>query len=272
MTRLPVLASTLLLCALGLLLGAMPAEAFVPHGDQNDLLEIRLPQVDLHAGPGFAGTAGSSAAETALKTRYGGSWRVLDWNALTGTPRWIYGTPVRKAAAITSTDQLERLAMQVVSENHDVLRADLEDLRLVHAPRALGKWVAHLQQYWHGYEVWEGKVRLVFHENGNLMVMGSSFHRGIDLDPLPALKPGAAADAALRDLWFQPDLGDSYRVEPDLLVLPVPLSETAVRHHLVYRVRVQTAEPLGDWVNHVDAHTGEVLWRTLLPTSAHATT
>lgn len=261
MSLVKILQRTVLLGAMALLLAAPTALAFLPHGDHNEYYEVPLPAIDPHAGADFAGLTASRTAETALQTRYGGVWSVLDWNAQTDTPRWVFGTPVRKSAAITSEAQLERLAKDVVTENYDVLRADLEDLRLVHAPNALGKWVAHLQQYWHGYEVWEGKVRLVFHENGNLMVMGSNFHRGIDLDPRPALTPGAAADAALRDLWFQPEAGDSYRVEPDLLVLPVPASESTVQHHLVYRVRVQTGQPLGDWVTHVDAHTGDVVWR-----------
>jgi hypothetical protein len=261
MSKVKILTRSVLFLSCALLLSAAPVVAFVPHDDHNEFYEVRLPVIDPHAGPEAAAQAAIGAAEAALQTRHGGAWRVLDWNSQTDTPRWVYGPPMRRAAAITGKAQLEQLAMQVVSENRDVLGAEPDDLRLAHAPRALGKWVAHLQQYWHGHEVWEGKVRLVFHENGNLMVMGSNFHRNIDLDPRPNLKPGAAADAALRDLWFQPELGDSYRVEPDLLVLPVPLSETAVRHHLVYRVRVRTAEPPGDWVTHVDAHTGEIVWR-----------
>ncbi len=244
-----------------LLLAAVPVAAFAPPAADHDLYEVRLPAVDPHAGRDFAGLTASRGVETALAARYGGFWRVLDWNAHTGTPRWVYGTAVRKAVAITGPAQLERLAKQVVSENYDVLRADPADLRLVQAPHAMGKWVAHLQQYWHGHEVWQGKVRLVFHENGNLMVMGSNFHEAIALDPRPALTPAAAGEAALRDLRFQPELGDHLRIDPELLVLPVPTSEHTVRHHLVYRVRVATAQPLGDWVTHVDAHDGTVVWR-----------
>lgn len=261
MSLVKMLQRTVLLGALALALVVAPASAFRPDADPNDLYEVRMPAIDPHADGGFAGLTASRSAEASLKARYGGTWTVLDWNSQTGTPRWVYGSPVRKASGIYSQAQLERLAKDVVAENFDVLRADLDDLRLVHAPNGLGKWVAHLQQFWHGHEVWEGKVRLVFHENGSLMLMGSNFHPAIDLDPRPSLTPGEAADAARRDLWFQPDLGDSYRVEPDLLVLPVPTSESTVRHHLVYRVRVQTAQPLGDWVTHVDAHSGEVVWR-----------
>ncbi len=41
----------------------------------------------------------------------------------------------------------------------------------------------------------------------------------------------------------------------------MPTSETSVEHHLVWKLRVRTEAPLGIWVTHVDAHTGEIVWR-----------
>lgn len=261
MSQVKILMRTVLLGVFALALSVIPATAFLPPSDSPDHYAVPLPAVDPHDGGGFAGLTASRAVATTLQARYGGSWQVLDWSAHSNTPRWVYGPAVRVAAAITTEAQLEQVARQVVSANYDVLRADLEDLRLVHAPRGMGKWVAHLQQYWHGHEVLESKVRLVFHDNGNLMIMGSTFYRDIDLDPHPALSAGAAADAAIRDLPYQPELGDRYVVEPALLVLPVATSGNTVEHHLVYRVRVDTAQPLGEWVTHVDAHSGDVIWR-----------
>ncbi|MBD3219987.1 T9SS type A sorting domain-containing protein [bacterium] len=239
---------------------AATALAFQP-ASFNDRYEVRLPMVSAQEMPAFASITASEQVEARLAARYGGSWRVHAWNAHTGNPRWVYGTPVRKAAGIGNAAELERAAKQVVIENFDVLRADIDALELVHTPYARGKWAAHLQQTWEGYEVHQGVVRLLFHENGNLMVMGSNFHPHIDVEPDPTLSAGAAADVARRDLPFQPELGDSYQVAPELMVLPIRQSENTVSYHLVYRVAVSTAEPLGQWITHVDAHTGEVVWR-----------
>jgi hypothetical protein len=243
-----------------MLVCAIPAFAFNP-ANYNDVYEVRLPMVGDQDEPTFASLTAGTQVENALAARYGGTWRVHAWNSHTGTPRWVYGTPVSKSAGIHSVAELERVAKQTVLENYDVLRADIDALELVHAPRASSKWAAHLQQSWQGFEVWQGKVRLLFHENGNLMLMGSNVHPDIDLDPNPSLAAGAAADAALQGMPYQPELGDSYQVAPELMVLPVRQSATSVSYHLVYRVLVETAEPLGKWVTHVDAHTGEVVWR-----------
>ncbi|MEZ4386747.1 MAG: FlgD immunoglobulin-like domain containing protein [Candidatus Krumholzibacteriia bacterium] len=247
--------------ALLALLVAVPATAFQTPDNFLDRYEVRLPIIDQQAAPGFAGLTASRNVETTLAQRYGGAWHVQTWNAHTGTPRWVYGTPVAKAAGIRNVDQLAAAAKQVVRENMDVLRADPDELVLVHTPHAGDKWAAHLQQTWHGYDVYAGKVRLVFHESGNLMLMGSDVYPAIELDPHPTLSAGAAADIARADLPFQPELGDSYQVAPELMVLPVRLTENTVEYHLVYRVVVETAEPLGSWITHVDAHSGEVVWR-----------
>jgi len=247
--------------ALVCLLASVPAAAFQMPDNFNDRYEVRLPMVDQQAAAEFAGLTASRNVETTLQNRYGGSWNVHRWNAHTGTPAWVYGTAVRKSGGIGSSAELARVAKSVLQENADVLRADVENLSLSYTPRAGNKWAAHFQQTWEGYEVWQGKVRMVFHENGNLMVMGSDVHPFIELDPRPNLSAGAAADAARQDLPYQPGLGDSYQVEPELLVLPVRTTENSVEYHLVYRVSVRTSEPLGDWITHVDAHTGDIVWR-----------
>jgi Zn-dependent metalloprotease len=243
-------------------LGATAVWAIHPgeHTEDHFRHEIPLPWQDPTLRTPAADNAGRGV-EAALTARYGGQWKVQAWNNPTGTPRWVFGSPVAKAGAITSADQVATLAKDVVRENADVLGTAGLDLRVERTPHGDDKWAAHLQQYWNDHRVWEGLVRVVFHENGNLMLMGSTVHPEIDLDPRPALSPAAAADAAVADLPFDPGQGDSYAVDPGLLVLPVPVSETAVTHHLVYRVHVTTSDPLGEWVTHVDAHDGEVVWR-----------
>jgi len=251
----------LVLGALALVLAASSSWAFNPADNLNDRYEVQLPALRGDHAKDFTGLIASQQVEATLAARYGGQWKVHAWSSQTETPRWVYGSAVKVAGAITSAAQLEPLARQIVAANYDVLGAENENLELCATPYGLGKWAAHLQQYWHGYPVWQGTVRLVFHENGNLMLMGSDYHRFIDLDPRPTVTPGAAADEARRGLPYQPELGDSYQVEPELLVLPVPVSESELEYHLVYRVRVTTAEPLGEWITHVDAHTGDIIWR-----------
>ncbi len=248
--------------ALVCLLAAMPAAAIHQPDTVHDRYEVRLPMIDQEAAPQFADlTASAQRGDHPAEPLR----RRLDRARLERphrhAPLGLRLGGASRSAGIGNVAELTRVARQVLAENADVLRADIDQLELIATPHAGNKWAAHFQQTWKGYEVWQATVRMVFHENGNLMVMGSDVHPSIELNPRPALGPGAAADAARLDLPFQPGLGDSYQVDPDLIVLPVRTTENTVEYHLVYRVSVQTAEPLADWITHVDAHTGDVIWR-----------
>lgn len=243
-----------------LLIGlAPPAAGFVP-ADQNETYEIRLPEFDMEGYQSPARETGSLQVSSILRDRYEGNWMVHSWNSQTDAPRWVYGTSVQVADRILDATDVERIARQVISENRDVLHADASQLRLTSTPNALGKWAAHFQQTWNGIDVHGATVRILFSDSGKLMLMGSDYQPNIDISPVALFSASQATEIARAALPFNPSTD---RIEGDatLLVLPVSLSETAVEHHLVWRVRVRTEEPLGAWVTHVDAHTGQIIWR-----------
>jgi Zn-dependent metalloprotease len=244
----------------GLLVGlALPAGAFQPV-NQNQTYEIRLPEYDTEGYQSTDGKVGGAQVVDALVNRYGGNWKVQSWNSRTGTPRWVYGTSAKVADEIRDAADAERLARQIVSQNEDVLRADPRQLRLTATPNAAGKWAVHLQQTWNGMDVWGATVRIVFSEDGRLMLMGSDYHPNITLSPVPVVSEGQATDLARADVPFN-RATDSVIGRGELLVLPYPISASEVEYHLVWRVRVHTEDPLGTWVTHVDAQTGRILWR-----------
>jgi len=249
-----------ILVALGLLAAmVLPVLAVAPV-TPNDRYEIRLPEFDGYSDRGFAGISASRVVEQTLANRYGGNWDVYSWNGQSGTPRWVYGEPIRVGNAVRNEADLELLGRQVIEANVDVLRADGTNLRLASAPHIPGKWAAHFQQTYRGLDVWQARVSTVFAEDGRLMLMGSNYFRDIELDPTPALSAVAAGEIARGDLPFNPAT-DRMVGDAQLMVLPLPLAATEVEHHLVWRVTVRTNEPLGEWVTHVDAHDGEILWR-----------
>ncbi|MCP4547284.1 MAG: T9SS type A sorting domain-containing protein, partial [bacterium] len=131
---------------------------------------------------------------------------------------------------------------------------------LTETPHALGKWAAHFQQTYQGLDVWNSKVRLVFSDAGDLMLMGSDFHSEINLDANPHYGLDRAKEIARMALPYDRST-DSVEAEGTLLVLPVAVTAEQAEYHLVWRVRVHTDAPLGNWVTHVDAHTGEIIWR-----------
>jgi len=251
---LPALAGLLLVAAT-----FAPALALTPV-QQNADHEIHLPAYDLSGHRSLAADLASREAELALTERYGGPWRVLSWNPQSHTPRLVQGS-ARLAPGVRDAGDLADRARAVVRDNASLLRVDPAQLELRATPSARGKWVAHFQQTWRGLEVWSARVRVAFADDGRLLLMGSDCHDDIDLDPAPSLTAAEAAAIATADLPFDPAT-DSIDGEPELMVLPYPVSETKVEHRLVWRLRVRTDNPLGIWVTSVDAHDGAILWRT----------
>lgn len=251
--------------SIGALLGAVllfglvqPAIAFGPV-NQNELYEIQLPRFDVYTQTP-AMTAGTMQVASTLLSRYGSPWNVYAWNPQSGTPRWVYGHSVKVSDAIQDEAQVDRLARQAIAQNGDVLRADGSELRLTATPHVGNKWAAHYQQTWHGYDVIGATVRVVFSEDGRMMLMGSDYYSNIDLSPVAVVTQGQAIDIARNALPFNAGT-DRVLDGTALYVLPYPLSASDVEYHLVYRVKVQTEDPIGIWNTLVDAHDGKILSR-----------
>jgi len=236
-----------------------PAFAFNP-AEQNSIYEILLPSYDTQAMDRAQLETSGAQASGALSARYGGSWHVFTWNTQTKTAADLYGSGAQVAPAITSDGQAEVVARQIIADNPAVFSADPADLRFTAAPTGLGKRTVHFQQTYQDIDVWRGGVYLTFTETGRLFAMGSRFYPGIEVDAQPRISAAEALRIAQAGVPYVPAT-DEVRDWPELLVLPVPQSENEVAYHLVWRLSVRTAEPLGVWVTHVDAHDGTILWR-----------
>jgi len=237
------------------------APAFV-EAPQNGELEIRMPMHDYSVYEHQTSTtldAGRRLAATA-STELGGQWSVVGWNPITETPHNLLGSGIETGAILSSDEIAEATARDFISAHSEIFGADVSDLTLGDVRRGLGKVAVHFNQTYHGIEVWESRVKLLFMESGRLYAMGSDFHRDIDVDPRPFLTANQATEIAKNDLPFDPST-DRIDGEVELLVLPVPYSADDAGYHLVWRVRVSTEDPLGIWVSHVDAHDGQIVWR-----------
>ncbi|MBD3237077.1 MAG: hypothetical protein GF330_10260 [Candidatus Eisenbacteria bacterium] len=247
---------TALLAVAFLLAAACNSAAALRPTDAQRAYEIPLPGTALQS----PASETAQAARVALERRFGGTWKVHSWNPHARTPHAIYGSGAPVASALASPVELEEIARQIVGAHPGVFRADLRDLRLDQVSEVPGKQAVHFQQTYHGLDVWGGRVHLTFTREGRLFAMGSDFYPGIHVDPQPTLSAERAAQLARDGLPFDPRM-DRVEAPAELLVLPVPRGASDVDYHLVWRVRVHTRAPLGIWVSHVDAHSGEIVWR-----------
>lgn len=235
------------------------ALAFQPV-DQNSL-EIPLPAYDDYGFSSWRSDQGIHAVEAQLIEEFGGNWRVWNWNARTNTPQYFYGHSTALFSPLSDEVAAEQAARSLMSSQPEVFRTTDSDLHLSAVEHALGKWAVHFQQTWNGMEVWQGKAMALFSEDGRLVLAGSDFHSEINLDPSPVISSAQAEAIAIAALPYDPAT-DRIDTAPELQVLPYPRSEADVSYHLAWRLRVRTDSPLGNWQTWVDAHSGEILWRS----------
>lgn len=249
------------------------ANAFLPPTDGQDRYERSLRTFDLHNYRSAVTDAARAGTESSLARGLGGAWSVYSWNPQSGTPSEIYGSGVEIAGPIASAAGVQYEAERVIEQHPEVFGAELSGLEFRRATSApavndaadgiprVGKWAAHFAQVYHGIEVAGGEVHLTFTDGGRLFAMGSTYYRDIHVNWTPRISASEAKAIASGSLPFDA-ANDEIEEEARLLVLPVPVSETRVDHHLVWETRVRTNNPLGRWNTKVDAHSGEILERT----------
>ncbi len=241
-----------------LVLGAGRGLAIVESEDTH-AFDITLPEA-----PEIIDAAPIPAAQNAvagMTARYGGSWQVALWDPLAHSPDLVLGSGVQLATApLVNDDDAAAVASTFVAANGELLGADSADLVLDRVVRGAGKVAVHYAQRYHGIPVIGGRVRTVFTESGRLFVFGSSFHRAIDVNPVPLITAAQAEGIARAALPFD-SATDHTLASPELLVLPVAAGEDGTEYHLVWRTTIAIADPYGAWVSHVDAHTGTIVWR-----------
>lgn len=235
-------------------------QAFVAPDNTNDY-EILLPEFDLQSFTSPAVESARAQAAASFTAEYGGAWHVYTWNPQSNTPSALYGSGHETGRSLSNSFAAEEAGRSVIAENaHALGVTDLSSLRFLKEARGAGKVATHFQQTYQGVDVLGGRVYAIFTESGRVFVMGSDYYSNISLNPNPLFSAEEAIQFAKEGVPFNPAT-DSIDGPAELFVLPVPVSETEVDFHLVWRVRVSTEEPLGIWVTHVDAHTGQIVYR-----------
>ncbi len=253
LTRLKTLALTGLLA-----LWATQAAAVLPDSDAS-VFEIPLPDAAILQSPDDV--PGAVEAARQMTARYGGDWKVALWHPVSRTPLAMFGSGVQVADGALTTDQAaERSATSFLQANADLVGASASDLELEVVARGAGQVGVHYGQMYHGIPVIGGRVRAVFLEDGRLIHLGSTFYGEVAVNPVPALSAAVAEGIARANLPFNPAT-DKLLGETALMVLPVPEAGGGAEYHLVWRVQVGLSEPYAVYVTHVDAHSGEIIWR-----------
>jgi len=237
------------------------AVAFVEPPQSAELeIQMPMPEYTPYEHQSASTSAAARALEAGFSARHGGTWRAYGMSPATGTPSRFIGSGIETHASLTTDDQAFAAALALVRDNPDVFRADVASLVPDAVRRGKGLVGVHFAQTHNGVPVWDARVQLTFTESGRCYSMGSRVYPNITVDTTPHLSQAQAEDIARQAVLFNPNT-DRLDGETELMVLPVHVTETAVDHRLVWKVRVRVEDPVAIWVTHVDAHSGEIVWR-----------
>ncbi|HEY3215736.1 MAG TPA: FlgD immunoglobulin-like domain containing protein [Candidatus Eisenbacteria bacterium] len=200
---------------------------------------------------------GLRPAWQAFRAAYG-PWEAL-WNEATGTPHRAFGPGIPLEGFANDPAAVDHAVRRFVVR-HPQLFGGRPALETVRAAQVGGIWYLTYRQTVRGvpvlFEDWEFRVGA----NGNLMLFGADAHpMDARVETRPLLVGAVAREAARAGLDFDPAT-DRIEGGEQLYLLPYS-AEDGIHPRLVYDVRVQTANPPGNWIALVDAANGEVLWR-----------
>ena len=220
----------------------------------------------------------------------GAGWRAR-FDEWTGLPHRAWGAGI-DLGRVVDQDTLELALRRVMAENPDVFGVDASELKVGSAGyvKSTDMWLVRFDQVVPaslsagdlgevdgdvvvgaratagGVPVWRGSVE--FRVKGNQLIMfGSKTYPGADkLDVTPSLAAATAIEQAIAE---GPAATAQHTVDSaDLVILPL-MGEDGLELRLTYEVRTRTGgagdaskrntDPVGIWVSHVDARTGELI-------------
>lgn len=236
-----------------------PAHAF-QDADMLDY-EVRLPLSQtspIYSHPTELEAQGMLPGLARFQAGEGADWKVLQWNPLLETPSTIGGPPIALMSAGASDEIVRASVESFVARNAELLRVDPRDL-IVSDMVDLGeeKQYVIFNQVVDGIEVVGGRVDVGIWK-GNVVLLGSDFHRGVDVRPVPGITVETATEIAHTGIPSSSE--DSLIETPRLVILPVA-GDAGFEYHLAWQLHLRTHDPENVWLCYVDAHRGELLMR-----------
>ncbi|MBK7109110.1 MAG: T9SS type A sorting domain-containing protein [Bacteroidetes bacterium] len=186
-----------------------------------------------------------------------GTWWV-EFNEITGKPQRATGKGIA-----TSGASVEERALNFLTNNAKAFAPEVTSLQLQKINTSKYYYVNFYQTY-AGLNVLFSQATLrLTKEDYKVILFGLNVYSDISVNTIPSLSKEAAANYASTDFTIAVN---STEVESDLAILPIPnVNAGGYAFKLVYTVVVNTTntENLpGKYRTLVDAHTGDVLYRT----------
>ena len=185
----------------------------------------------------------------------GAGWEArFDEDTGTAHRAWGPGIPM---GSVSGAEDVEGAVRAFFERNPGLLGVPAEQLVLASAnysPRP-DTWYIDFDRIVNGYPIWRGGVTVRV-KHGLLVLFGIDTHPGLVSVQGPQISHDQAIDVAR--LYGPAPISWHEDAGATLVILPREV-EGHVSYALTWEVRSRTAEPLGAWVSHVDALTGDLL-------------
>jgi len=185
---------------------------------------------------------------------HNGDWWVI-FNEENRKPHRAYGTPISVSGATP-----EQRAMNFIIGNLSEFRIPVSELVLSGSTTNEKHQFVNYHQVHNGLRVLESRLTVKMSNQGQVILFGADVFNNITVDMNPTILAAGAENAAITEI---DETITNVTVNNDLFILPVPENK-ANKFKLVYQVNVETMEGgiPANYYTLVDAHSGEVLYRT----------
>lgn len=179
----------------------------------------------------------------------------VTWNLNSDTPHRIVTSGLQLVQNLDNSN-IKSVSDAFVNRYSDLLGVKPSDLRLQTAGFHGRMWYVIYDRYYSDLPVYNARVHLTFHSNGNLVSFGSDAYPGIKLDTNPKIGELQAIDIVRREV--RSTSSEDKALSTRLLVLPLEIGDD-YSAHLAWEIEYYTPDPLARWFMYVDAHSGEIL-------------
>jgi len=185
---------------------------------------------------------------------HNGDWWVI-FNEENRKPHRAYGTPITVSGATP-----EQRAMNFIIGNLGDFRIPVSELVLSGSTTNEKHQFVNYHQVHNGLRVLESRLTVKMSNQGQVILFGADVFNDIVVDVNPTILSAGAENAASTGI---DETITNITVNNDLFILPVPENKSN-KYKLVYEVNVKTMQDgiPADYYTLVDAHTGDVLYRT----------
>ena len=185
---------------------------------------------------------------------HNGDWWVV-FNEENRKPHRAYGTPISVAGS-----NAEQRAMNFILGHLSEFKIPVSELALTGKLSNEKHDFVNYHQIHNGLKVLESRLTVKLTRDGQVILFGADVFNDIDVDVNPTIMVAGAENAASTGL---DETVTNITTNAELFILPVPENK-AYKYKLVYQVNVETMHDgvPADYYTLVDAHNGEVLYRT----------